>query len=277
VVVLTSSPTILLREGDGEDRVYNARECDLAPYSHARGGHLHPYSLTKSDGTEAALTLAWGDGSHSTSPVRVCAIAPHQVYGPEDRLFMPNLLGAAAAGRLRVFGPGDNLISMCHTDNAAHAHILAAAALAKGVEGVAGEVFVVSDTGAVYLWDAIGRAVGECGLGGGGEGGLDLVHRPHLGKGLLWVAGQGAALASALWVRLCGGRAFHFSPFSIRMLLIHRFFNVNKAVSRLGYSPLVAHDTAWPAVAKAVWERMQVEGGGVGGGGGGGGGKSKHV
>jgi nucleoside-diphosphate-sugar epimerase len=39
-------------------------------------------------------------------------VAPHQVYGPHDPLFLPNLLEAAGNNMLRIFGPGRNLISV---------------------------------------------------------------------------------------------------------------------------------------------------------------------
>ncbi len=126
-------------------------------------------------------------------PIRVakdtCAHGA-QVYGDQDRLFLPSMLGAAASGRLRIFGAGDNLISWwvprpaeimcvsihgrrCHVDNCCHAHILAAAKLAQkapvgdecmsmhvdDAQGVAGEFFIVTDGGATYLWDSIAEAV----------------------------------------------------------------------------------------------------------------------
>jgi nucleoside-diphosphate-sugar epimerase/sterol desaturase/sphingolipid hydroxylase (fatty acid hydroxylase superfamily) len=141
LLVVTSSPTIKL---NWSADVVNVAEDALAPPpDHA---HLHEYSRSKAAGTRAALA------AHCET-LRVCAIAPHQVYGKEDRLFLPALLEAAGRGSLRIFGPGDNLISMCAAENAAHAHILAAAALARGAKGVGGEFFIVSDTGATYLWD----------------------------------------------------------------------------------------------------------------------------
>ena len=57
------------------------------------------------------------------------AVAPHQVYGPRDGLFLPSLLATAASGKLRIFGKGDNLISFCHVDNYCHGLILGAEAL----------------------------------------------------------------------------------------------------------------------------------------------------
>ena len=53
------------------------------------------------------------------------AIAPHQVYGPRDNLFLPNVLEAAGNGLLRIFatgrtGYGMNKICFTHVDNYAH-------------------------------------------------------------------------------------------------------------------------------------------------------------
>ena len=239
VLVLTSSPTILLR---GQS-VRNASEASL-PAPRTPSEHLHEYSRTKAEGTWEGLAAARAAG------VRACAIAPHQVYGAHDRLFLPALLASAAAGSLRIFGPGDNLISLCHVDNCAHAHILAARALAAGAGGVEGELFVITDTGAVYLWDAISDACQACGLG-------SLHDKAHLSTPTLYAAAYTASAASALGAALLGTKPLLFNPFAVRMLLIDRWFDVGKAVQRLGYRPLVAFEAAWPRTVRAVWQRTQ--------------------
>jgi nucleoside-diphosphate-sugar epimerase len=239
VLVLTSSPTILLKGGD----VRNAGEADLvAPATPQE--HLHEYSRSKAEGTWAGLRAARAAG------IAACAVAPHQVYGPRDRLFLPALLRAARGGLLRVFGPGDNLISLCHVDNCAHAHILAAGALRRGDRGVEGELFLVTDTGAVYLWDAISAAAEQCGLG-------SLENRCHLSPPLLYAAAYASAAVSAVMTAVAGGRSTTFTPFAVRMLLIDRWFDVSKAVKRLGYRPLVSFQREWPRVVAAAWERIQ--------------------
>ncbi len=60
------------------------------------------------------------------------AVAPHQVYGPRDNLFLPNMLEAGGTGKLRVFGKGDNRICFTHVDNYCHGLIIAERALYKG-------------------------------------------------------------------------------------------------------------------------------------------------
>ena len=80
---------------------------------------LHAYATTKAMGEAAALKASGGELS-------TCAIAPHQVYGPSDNLFLPGLLQNARRGTLRVMGYGHNLISFTHEANIAHALALGA-------------------------------------------------------------------------------------------------------------------------------------------------------
>ena len=51
------------------------------------------------------------------------AVAPHQVYGPRDYLFLHNFL--LNAKRLRVFGPGDNLVACATSTITATVRIVA--------------------------------------------------------------------------------------------------------------------------------------------------------
>ena len=72
------------------------------------------------------------------------AVAPHQVYGPRDNLFMPNILEAAGSGLLRVFGVGKNKVCFTHVDNYAHGLIIAERALKPG-SNVLGKFYIVTD------------------------------------------------------------------------------------------------------------------------------------
>ena len=84
---------------------------------------LHEYARTKALGEEAVLKAA------KETELSTCAVAPHQVYGPSDRLFLPSLLKNARKGTLRVMGYGQNCVSFTHESNIAHALLLAAGAL----------------------------------------------------------------------------------------------------------------------------------------------------
>jgi nucleoside-diphosphate-sugar epimerase len=43
---------------------------------------------------------------------------------------------------------------------------------------------------------------------------------------------------------LCG-KKFKLTPFSVRMLLINRWFNIEAAKNDLGYEPIYTPDEAW--------------------------------
>jgi nucleoside-diphosphate-sugar epimerase len=72
------------------------------------------------------------------------AIAPHQVYGPRDNLFLPNFLEAAGSGNLRIFGDGKNRICFSHVDNYCHGLIIGERALYKGSPAL-GNFYIVTD------------------------------------------------------------------------------------------------------------------------------------
>ena len=65
------------------------------------------------------------------------SVAPHQVYGPHDPLFLPALLETAGSGKLRVFGKGENKISVCYVDNYCHGLICGADVLEKDSDALA--------------------------------------------------------------------------------------------------------------------------------------------
>jgi nucleoside-diphosphate-sugar epimerase len=87
--------------------------------------YLAAYAKTKAMG-EIAVNKAIGDDLLAVS------IAPHQVYGPRDNLFLPNILEVAGQGMLRIFGNGLNRICFSHVDNYAHGLILGYNALYPG-------------------------------------------------------------------------------------------------------------------------------------------------
>lgn len=96
-IVMSSSPSTRF---DGQD-VDGLTEAEMPSLPQEK--YLQVYAETKAMG-EVAMTQACCD------ELMTCAVAPHQVYGPRDNLFLPNLLEAAGTGRLRVFGAGRNRI-----------------------------------------------------------------------------------------------------------------------------------------------------------------------
>ncbi len=146
-IVMSSSPSTRFT---GED-IDGLTEAQLP--SIPMSSYLQEYAASKARG-EAALTQAC-DGKK----LLTVAVAPHQVYGPRDNLFLPNILEAAGTGRLRIFGNGKNRICFTHVDNYCHGLIIAEKALYPGSPAL-GKFYIVTDMdththeeGFGYLYD----------------------------------------------------------------------------------------------------------------------------
>lgn len=159
-------------------------------------------------------------------------IAPHQVYGPYDSLFLPSLLETSGNGKLRVFGRGDNKISVCYNDNYCHGLICGADMLRKD-SNILGKFYIITDDHDVYLWRFINEAAVAMGF-------TDLFSKFHLPVWLLMTLGK---IADRIGYLL--NRKFKLGEFSVRMLIIHRYFSIENAKRDLKYKPIVPHDEAW--------------------------------
>jgi nucleoside-diphosphate-sugar epimerase len=184
-----------------------------------------------------AETKAYGEMevSKACSPPELLtvSVAPHQVYGAHDTLMLPSLLETSGNGRLRIFGTGRSLISLCWVDNYAHGMMCAADALRPDSPAL-GRFYIVTDGEPQLFWKIINQA----GIAMGFD---DLEGKFHLPVWLLYAV---AYAASA--IGLLTGRKFKLSPFNVRMLTMHRYFSTERAVRDLRYEPLKKFDEAWP-------------------------------
>jgi nucleoside-diphosphate-sugar epimerase len=161
------------------------------------------------------------------------SVAPHQVYGPYDSLFLPKLLETAGTGRLRIFAKGENKISVCYVDNYCHGFMCGADALYKGSPAL-GKYYVVHDGPPQLFWKMINQAIIEMGF-------VDLETKFHLPGWLLY----GVAYFCS-FLTLLTGKKFKLSPFTVRMLIIHRYFSIENATKDLKYEPVVTFEEGWP-------------------------------
>jgi nucleoside-diphosphate-sugar epimerase len=111
-------------------------------------------------------------------------VVPHQVYGPRNNLFLPNLLEAAMSGKLRVFGDGENRIGFTHVDNYCLGLIIAERALYPDSPAL-GRFYIVTDgkthpNGEQYLmfWRELDVAVRAMGF-------VSLWDKARLPRGML--------------------------------------------------------------------------------------------
>lgn len=222
-LVYSSSPSTRF---DGSD-VRGAKESELQ--IREPGEFLEAYAETKAQGELAVLD------ANNRDDMRTVAIAPHQVYGPYDPIFLPNLMEASRTGKLRVFGNGTNCISMVHVDNYCHGLILGYHALQRNETSlkVGGEFIVVTDGGKVNFWDALDSASIYLGFG-------SIRARKSLPRWLL--------MSVAIVLQFIGrilGRSFKLTPFTVKMLTIDRWFNIEKARDVLGYKPVISYEDGW--------------------------------
>ena len=161
------------------------------------------------------------------------SVAPHQVYGPHDGLFLPNLLEAAGNGRLRIFGSGRSMISVCYADNYAHGLMCGADALYENSPAL-GKFYIVTDGEPQSFWKFINQAIVAMGF-------TDLYTKFHLPVWLLYGV---AYVCNAVGFII--GKKFKLNPFNVCMLTIHRYFSIENAKRDLKYEPLFKTEESWP-------------------------------
>ena len=216
-LVYSSSPSTRFTGGDVEGK----RE-DEMPIPET---FVALYAETKAKGEQAVHKACCDE-------LLTVSVAPHQVYGPYDSLFLPKLLETAGSGKLRIFGKGQNKISVCHVDNYCHGLICGADALYKGSPALA-TYYVVTDEGPQYFWKILNRAIVAMGF-------TDLEKKFHLPIGLLYSVAYFCS-----FLTMITGKMFKLTPFTVRMLVIHRYFDISNAKRDLKYEPLIQFEDGW--------------------------------
>lgn len=167
------------------------------------------------------------------------SVAPHQVYGPRDNLFMPNMLEAAGSGRLRVFGKGDNRICFTHVDNYCHALIIAELKLFIG-SPVLGKFYIATDGDThpepkayCIFWKEMEKAVVAMGF-------PSIQNKFHYPFWFLYTV----ALFSELLGRLMG-TVFKLNVFNVFVLTMNRWFDISAIENDLDFQPIIGFKEGW--------------------------------
>jgi nucleoside-diphosphate-sugar epimerase len=147
-LVYTSTPSVVSYESDIENGAQ-----DL-PYAQA---YKAWYPASKA---EAERMVLQGNSRH----LATVALRPHLIFGPRDPHLLPRFVEAARAGRLRIIGDGTNKVDFTYVDNAAWAHLDAAAALNSHEAACAGKPYFISNDEPVPLWGWFNEVLTELGV-----------------------------------------------------------------------------------------------------------------
>lgn len=242
-LVYTSSPSVVV----GKEDIFNGNE-DL-PYA---AKYNSPYPATKAQAERLVLASnSWETvpntekednphlGEGNVRHLLTCAIRPHLIWGENDPHILPVILKQSSDKRLRIVGPGTNVVSITHVENAAYAHILAAQELAGQAKN-AGKAYFVNDTEPIILWKWIDDLLKRLG-------------RPpitkHISHGMAWTIA--AAIEAA-----CNCFPFLGKPkvtrFIVEQLYHSHSFSHARATRDFGYKPIVSPQEGLDRLADAL-------------------------
>ena len=148
-------------------------------------------------------------------------LRPKAIFGPGDRALIPRLLQAAASGRLRQFGSGENRVDLTYVENVAHAILLALDARAA-----VGRTYFITNDEHVRLWPVIRRL-------------LQSLHLPHQLRPLPLPLALAAATALE-WQARFTGREPLLTRYTVGVLARTQTYNIAAARRDLGYAPVVS-------------------------------------
>ena len=238
-IVMSSSPSTRFPYPDPNINGYSEQELFEMNKGHFAPVFLQPYAKTKAQG-EKLVRDACGTKDDDLLTV---IVAPHQVYGPKDSLFLPSLLMVAASGRLRIFGDGSNQISFCHVDNYCHGLLLGYEALYADSASL-GKFYVITDGAPQKFWRVLDQAVVSMGF-------TSLWSKFKLPTWFMMGLAYLCVAVGTLWSWVSGtpkhvvNYKLKLNPFAVQMLVINRYFNIDAARKELKYKPVVEFEEGW--------------------------------
>ncbi|MEN6450638.1 MAG: NAD-dependent epimerase/dehydratase family protein [Thermoguttaceae bacterium] len=224
-LVYTSSPSVTFdgrnQEGVDESTPYGGPIASEAGSPASGKRWLCHYARSKALAERHVLT------ANGTGGLHCCALRPHLIWGPGDRHLIPGLLANAEAGRLWRVGSGANMIDTVYVENAASAHLLAAAALNPG-SPAAGQAYFISQGEPVNCWAWIDEILSLVGLPS---------VRRSMSPRMAWLVG-----AAYEWTyRLLRRREEPpMTRFLAAQLSHSHYFNIERARRDLGYHPAIS-------------------------------------
>lgn len=195
------------------------------PYTEASFWFKDPYALTKAEAERRVLK------TNGVNGMLTVAIRPHQIYGPGDRLYMPQV--AIRAKKLKIaMGNGKNKFVTTYVDNCVEGHILAANALSKPNSPAAGQAYNINDGSTGNFWDTTFQIAAEVGGGDRSTMGKFWIPRP-VALGMSWIAEIIGNLT---------GQEVPLNWLATTLVTTDRTYSIAKAQRDLNYKPIVSMD-----------------------------------
>lgn len=223
-LVYTSSPSVTFdgrdQKGIDESAPYPSRW--LCHYPHTKA--LAEQAVLRANGRRGLLT---------------CALRPHLIWGPRDRHLIPRLIDRARRGQLRRVGAGTNLIDMIYVENAALAHLQAAAALEPG-SPVCGRAYFLSQGAPVNCWRWIDEILALAGL-------------PPVRKRISLAAAWRVGAAMECVYRLLRLKNEpRMTRFLAAQLACDHYFDITRARQDFGYCPQITTEEGMRRLAEEL-------------------------
>jgi 2-alkyl-3-oxoalkanoate reductase len=205
-LVYTSSPSVVFdgRDMEGVD--------ESVPYAKH---YKSPYPQTKALAEQMVL-------QSNSSALATVALRPHLLWGPGDTHLIPGIL---ARGRgFKQIGRGNKLADFTFIEDAAEAHLLAAAALGPG-SAAAGKAYFISQNEPMDLWQFINRI-------------LEIGKLPRISSSVSpKVAYLAGGFLELVYTLLHLKTEPHITRFLVEELTAAHWFDISAAKRDLGYKP----------------------------------------
>ena len=211
-LVYTSTPSVI---GYTHDVANGGPEL---PYAEQ---HLSPYPATKAEAEKMVLAA-------NSPQLATTALRPHLIFGPGDLQLLPRVLQRARQGRLRIVGNGENRVDFTYVDNAALAHLDAAAALVGHQAPNAGRAYFISNGEPVSLWGWVNELLVACDI------------PPVTSKISPGVANTVGWLMEKAWSTLPLGGEPPMTRFLAGGFLYDHWYDLGPATRDFGYTPRVS-------------------------------------
>lgn len=213
------------------------------PYTKKSFWYNDVYGQSKAEAERLVLI------SNGQNGLRTVAIRPHNIYGPGDRLFMPQI---AEKAKMLIFGMGNgqNLFSTTHSSNCVHGHILALRSLDSKPEVVSGQAYNINDGSVENFWDRTFQIASEIAEIPKSSLGKVWIPRP-IGLAISWIGGIVSKIT---------GREANINWTAMILMTTSRTYSIEKAKRDLGYKPIVSVDEGFKTAiqeAKATFNKKK--------------------